>query len=268
VRTLSWLLFVTAVANAAVDLAALALFLSGDLPGGSFGVAVRTIWALLRSLGFLLLIRHLRAGRAGAWPLAIVLAVTTAFGAGRLAPVAGEWRPGQTALVGGFVLVALLCAAVLLLFRTPEVRAHLTRRPLKWPAPSWVVTARVLAISYTALLLVPCLVASGTLFGDRRVGLVYAAPLVVGWLVLVLVVNWVVPLAAFFLRRGHRWARSVVLSASVVVIVVQPVFCLLLLGLDGLIRDALPLVIAVVLVFWGLAVDPAARAFFATRAAR
>jgi hypothetical protein len=264
VRQLCWLLLVTAVANAVVDLTALTLHLTGDLSGG-FGVAVRTVWALLRSLGFLILIWHLRNGRAGAWPLAIVLTVTTAFSAGRLAPLDGGWEPAQSAVVAGFVLVAALCAAVLLLFRSEPVRAHLTRRPPKWPAPSWVVTARVLAVSYAALMLIPCLVAFGTLFGDRRVGLVYAAPLVVSWLVLVLIANWIVPLAAFFLRRGHRWARAIVLTMTAFVLVTQPVLCLLLLGVDGLIRDAVPLVIAAVLVIYGLAVDRAGRAFFAAR---
>lgn len=263
VRQLCWLLLVAAVVNAVVDLTALTLHLTGDLSGG-FGVAVRTVWALLRSLGFLILIWHLRNGRAGAWPLAIVLTVTTAFSAGRLAPLGG-WEPAQSAVVAGFVLVAALCAAVLLLFRSEPVRAHLTRKPPKWAAPSWVVTARVLAVSYTALMLIPCLVAFGTLFGHRRVGLVYAAPLVVSWLVLVLIANWIVPLAASFLRRGHRWARVIVLTMTAVVLVTQPVLCLLLLGVDGLIRDAVPLVIAAVLVIYGLAVDRAARAFFAAR---
>jgi len=263
VRGLSWLLAVTAAANAAVDLSALALHLAGDLPGGGFGVTVRTVWALLRSLGFLILIWHLRTGRAGAWPLAIVLTVSTVFSAGRLAPFGGRWDATQATLVAGFVVVTVLCAAILVLVRTAPVRAHLTLRPSKWNPPPWVVTARVLALSYTALLLVPCLVAFGTLFGDRRVGLVYGAPLVVGWLVLVLIVNWLVPLATFFLGRRHRWARAVVLALTVLVLVVQPVLCLLLLGVDGLVRDGVPLVVAAVLVLYGLAGDRPARAYFA-----
>lgn len=264
-RALSWLLAVTAAANAAVDFYALALHLAGDLPDESFGVAVRTAWALLRSIGFLILIWHLRAGRATAWPLAIVLSVTTIFGVGRIAPLRGEWDANSQALVGSFVTVGLLCVAILLLFRSEQVKAHLARRPSKWNTPSWVVTARVMALSYTALLLVPCLVAVGTLFGDRRVGLVYAAPLVVGWLVLALAVNWVIPLATMFLRRRRQWARTLVLALTLVVLVVQPVLCLLLLGIDGLLRDAAPLVIAAALVLYGLAGDPSARAYFTSR---
>lgn len=263
VRVLSWLLLVTAVANAAVDLSALTLHLTGDVAGGGFGVAVRTVWGLLRSIGFLVLIWHLRVGRPGAWPFAIVLTVTTAFSAGRLAPLGGS--PAQLALLAGFVLVALLCVAIVVLFRTPAVRAHLARRPPKRPAPTWAVTARVLVLSYTALLLVPCLVAVGTLFGDPRVGLAYAAPLVVGWLVLTLALNWLVPIVVFFLRRGHRWARAVALATSVLVLVLQPVLCLLLLGVDGLIRDGLPVVVAALLAIYGLAGDRSAREFFADR---
>ena len=264
-RLLSWLLFLTAVVNATVDLTALALSITGDLPGGGFGVAVRTVWALLRSIGFLVLIWHLRRGRAGAWPLAIVLTVTTVFSAGRLAPVGGDWTGAQAAVVAGFVLVTALCVAILLLFRSAPVRAHLTRRPPKYDAPSWVVTARVLALSYTALLLVPCLVAVGTLFGDSKVELAYAAPLIVGWLALVFVANWIVPIAAAFLRRGHGWARAAVLTVSVLIVLTQPVLCLVLLGVDGLIRDAVPLVIAALLVLYGLTLDPAGRAYFSRR---
>jgi len=268
VRSLSWLLFVTAIVNATVDLTALTLTFTGDLAGGGFGAAVRTIWALLRSIGFLLLIWHLRNGRAGAWPLAIVLTVTTAFGAGRLAPVGGAWTAEQIMVAGGFVVVVALCAAILLLFRSAPVRAHLTRRRPKYDAPPWVVTARVLALSYTALLLVPCLVAVGTLFGDSRVELSYAPPLIGGWLALVFMANWIVPLSTLFLRRGHGWARTVVVTASVLILASQPALCLVFLGVDGLIRDAVPLAIAATLVLYGLLGDRSARAYFATRLTR
>ena len=265
-RLLSWLLFATAIVNATVDLTALTLSITGDLPGGGFGVAVRTVWALLRSIGFLVLIWHLRKGRAGAWPLTIVLTVTTVFSAGRLAPVGGDWTAAQTAVLAGFVLVTALCVAILLIFRSAPVRDYLTRKRPKYDAPSWVVTARVLALSYTALLLVPCLVAVGTLFGDdSRVELTYAAPLIVGWLALVFVANWIVPIATIFLRRGHGWARAAVLTVSVLIVLTQPVLCLALLGVDGLIRDAVPMVIAALLVLYGLTLDPASRAYFARR---
>jgi hypothetical protein len=254
------LLAITAAANAAVDMFALALHVSGELPDESAGVAVRTVWALLRSLGFLILIWHLRAGRAGAWPLAIVLTVTTIFAAGRLAPLNSGGTPEATALIVGFVVTALLCVAILVLFRTPAVRTHLTRRPPKWNNPSWVVTARVLALSLTALLLVPCLVAFGTLFGDQPL---YAAPVIVAWLVFALVVNWVLPPLVLFVRRGHRWARGMLVGLTIVVLIAQPLLCGLLLGLDSLVRDAIPLVIAAVLVLYGLLGDKSARAFFA-----
>ncbi len=259
-RVLPSLLALTAAANAAVDMFALALHVSGDLPEESAGVAVRTVWALLRSLGFLILIWHLRAGRVGAWPLAIVLTVTTIFGAARLAPWSSGGTPAATALIVGFVVTAVLCVAILVLFRTPAVRAHLTRRPPKWNNPSWVVTARVLALSFTALLLVPCLVAFGTLFGDQPLA---KAPVVVGWLVFALTVNWILPPVVLFVRRGHRWARATLVALTVIVLVVQPLLCGFLLGVDGLIRDAIPLVIAAALVLYGLLGDRNARAFFA-----
>ncbi len=261
-RVLPFLLAVTAAANAAVDLFALALHVSGELPDESVGVAVRTVWALLRSAGFLLLIWHLRAGRAVAWPLAIVLTVTTIFGAGRLAPLHSTWGAAQVALVTGFLAVAGLCVVILVLFRTPSVRAHLTRRPSKWNTPSWVVTARVLALSYTALLLIPALVAVGTLFEDQPA---HAAPLVVAWVAFAIALSWVVPIATAFLRRRHRWARALTVTLTVVVLAVQPLLCLLLLGVDGLVRDGVPLVIAAALVLYGLLGDRTARAFFTRR---
>ena len=259
-RVLPFLLAVTAAVNAAVDMFALALHISGELPEESAGVAVRTVWALVRSLGFLILIWHLRAGRAGAWPLAIVLTVTTIFSAGRLAPWHSGGTPAATALIIGFLVTAVLCVAILVLFRTQAVRAHLTRRPPRWNNPSWLVTARVLALSYTALLLVPCLVAFTALFGDEPLA---KAPIVIGWLVFALVVNWVLPPLILFVRRGHRWARAMVAGLTVVVLVVQPLLCLFLLGLDGLIRDGIPLAIAATLVLYGLLVDKSTRAFFA-----
>src|SRR4029453_15341501 len=56
--------------------------LSVDEPG--FSLLVRTAWALLRVLGFLILMRAVRYGRAIARPFGLVLAVTTVFAVARL----------------------------------------------------------------------------------------------------------------------------------------------------------------------------------------
>lgn len=73
VRGLTGLLATTAAATIAVDL------LNWWYVPEQGGFAVRSGWALLRSLGFLILIWHVRGGRSGAKPFGLILAVTTVF---------------------------------------------------------------------------------------------------------------------------------------------------------------------------------------------
>jgi len=49
--------------------------------------------------------------------------------------------------------------------------------------------------------------------------------------------------ASFFVVVGKWWARWLVGTFSVVVLVVQPLLCFALLGLDGLLRDGVPMII-------------------------
>lgn len=106
VRALTGLLAATAAGTIAVD-----LLNWWYAPGQGLGLAVRSAWALLRSLGFLILIWHVRKGRSGAKPFGLILAVTTVFAVGRpivprdgvppLMAAAGVtgyglWRAGRT----------------------------------------------------------------------------------------------------------------------------------------------------------------------------
>src|SRR3712207_8067201 len=49
----------------------------------------------------------------------------------------------------------------------PIFAEHLTRKPRFRQISTWVLTARIAGLSLSALLLVPCLVAIGTLFDER-----------------------------------------------------------------------------------------------------
>jgi hypothetical protein len=56
----------------------------------------------------------------------------------------------------------------------------------------------------------------------------------------------VMPIASLFLVFGHGWARWVLGILSVAALILQPVLCYLVLGLDGLLRDGVPLVVTAV----------------------
>ena len=119
VRVLTWLLAATATATVAVE-----VLNFWYAPEQGFALGVRTGWALLRAFGFLLLIGHVRRGRAGARPFGLILAVTTVFAVGRLIVP----RSGVPPLPGliGFALLTLLCVAVIvLLYRSQAVRQAL-----------------------------------------------------------------------------------------------------------------------------------------------
>jgi len=55
-----------------------------------------------------------------------------------------------------------------------------------------------------------------------------------------------VPFGSFFVLVGHGWARWAIGLVSVVVLLVQPVLCYLLLGVDGLLRDGVPMIITAI----------------------
>src|SRR4029079_12632133 len=92
-----------------------------------FSLVVRSIWALLRVIGFLFLMRAVRYGRAVARPFGLILAVTTVFAVARLTePRIGSLLPRTEVLVGIGVLAALCTAVVLLLYKSSAVDEHLS----------------------------------------------------------------------------------------------------------------------------------------------
>jgi hypothetical protein len=239
-RRLRRLIAITALAVVIIE--ALNL-LSVDEPG--FALVVRTLWALLRVLGFLVLMRAVRYGRAAARPFGLILAVTTVFAVVRLtAPRQGSVVPEPSVLVGLAVLTVLCSAIVWLLFRSPAVADHLATRPVRRHIPAWVLTARIAVLAYAALLLVPFLVALSTAFGDeRRLDPPVAVAVLVTWLGLFLVVSFTAPFVSFFVVMGKGWARVFIGLISVAVLVLGPALCYLILGLDGLLRDGVPLAV-------------------------
>ena len=259
VRALTTLLAVTAAATVLVD-----LLNFWYAPGQGFALAVRTGWALLRSLGFLLLIGHVRRGRTIARPFGLILAVTTVFAVGRLIVP----RQGVPPLPGllGFALLTALCAAVVwLLYRSPALASHLVRhRPrlvidaqgISWretpprrpEVSGWLLTARVAAFTYSPLMLVPALVATGAVFDGRLA----AAPAVVFWFGAGIVTSYAVLLCTAFVLRGRRWARTALVVVTVGVLAVDLPMCWWLLGVDGLVRDGGPLVAAALLTLYSL----------------
>jgi hypothetical protein len=248
VRRLRMLVALTAVATVVVDLVNLEY-----AHDAGFALGVRTVWALLRALGFLFLMRTIRYGRLISRPFGLILAATTVFAVGRLVvPRAGSLMPDWPVLVG-FAVLAVLCGAVIWqLFRSPEIDAHLQRRSRFRQIPPWVLTARVAGLSLSALLLVPCLVAIGTLFDEPRVPRAVGIPVVLGWLVGALFLGFVVPWIMIFVILGKRWARGVLALVGFAVLAVGPLLCWWLLGLDGLLRDGVPLIIAAVVCLYGL----------------
>jgi hypothetical protein len=248
-RRLRRLLLLTAVATVAVDVINLRYSAEAGL-----GLAVRTFWAVLRAIGLLFLMREVRFGRLTARPLGLILAVTTVFASARLVqPKEGALLPRLPVLVG-LAVVATLCSVVVWqLFRSPGIDEHLTRRKPRRVVPPWVLTARVAALSYSALMFVPCLVALGSLFDTPRLRPEISVPLVVSWFVLGLAIGLVAGIISFVALFGHGWARLLLGLISVFVLLVQPALCYLLLGADGLIRDGAPMVLAALVCLYGLA---------------
>lgn len=220
--------------------------LSVDEPG--FSLFVRSAWAALRVIGFLVLMRAVRFGRAAARPFGLILSVTTVFAVARLTePRAGTLVPSYAVIVGFVVMTGLCGGIVWLLYKSPAVDEHLSARPVRRHVPGWVLTARVAVLAYSALVLVPLLVAIGTLFGDRRLALPITLALLGTWVVLFFVMAFVVPLSSLMVVFGKGWARWVIGALSIAVLVLQPALCYLLLGLDGLLRDGVPLMVTAVL---------------------
>ncbi|MBM2622575.1 hypothetical protein JIG36_44440 [Actinoplanes sp. LDG1-06] len=232
-------------------------------PSHGFGFAVRTGWALLRTLGWLLLIRQVRRDRAAARPLGLILAVTTVFAVGRLV-VPRSGLPPLPGVIGFAVLLILCVAVVVLLYRHPVVRDHLVRHPQRLvltreglrsreavprraPVTGWLLTARISAFTYSPLMLVPCLISFAEL-GDRPEWL----PAVLLWLASGIGVSYAVLLGTFFLLRGKAGARRYLGGLTVFVLVWDLPLCYFLLGVDGLIRDGAPLVAAAVLTWYAL----------------
>lgn len=257
VRTLIVLLQVTAAATVAVE-----ILNFWYAPEQGWSLAVRTSWALLRSLGFLILVWHVRRGRVGARPLGLILSITTIFAIGRLVVPRDGLPPAPG--VAGFAALTALCLAVLwLLYRNRTVgdflvrhqpRLVLDRGGLAWqevaprraPLTGWLLTARVAAFTYTPLMLVPCLVAVGSVV-DTGIG---AVPLIAFWFLAGIAASWAVAFTIIFLMRGRRWARRMLVVVTVAVLLVDLPLCWLLLGLDGLVRDGAPLVAAAALAMY------------------
>jgi len=254
------MLGVTALATIAVELLNWAI-----TDDGGWALLVRTTWALLRSLAFLVLIWQVGRGRASAPPLALILCVTTLFALARLiVPKQGMPDPRG---VAGFAIVTLLCAIdLLLLYRSSALRDQLTRHasrivvtrkgierrptpPRRPPTTGWVLTARVAALSYSPLMLVGAAVAVGQIFGGR----VAALPLVVVWFVAGIVISYATLPVVYFLVQGKPWATTALVAMSILVIAVDLPLCWILLGADGLLRDGGPLVFAALLALLALA---------------
>ncbi|SBT68772.1 hypothetical protein GA0070622_5883 [Micromonospora sediminicola] len=259
VRALTTLLAVTAAATVAVE-----LLNYWYAPEQEFGLAVRTGWAMLRSLGFVLLIGQVNKGRVGARPFGLILAVTTIFAVGRLI-VPREGVPALPGLVGFAALGALCVAVVVLLYRSDAVRAHLVRHrrglvveggtiswrevvPKRPQANGWLLTARVAAFTYSPLMLVPALVATGSVLDGR----IAAVPALFLWFGAGIAVSYAVLFCTAFLLRGRGWARRALVVVTLGVLALDLPLCWWLLGVDGLIRDGAPLLTAAALTLYSL----------------
>ncbi|SNY06119.1 hypothetical protein [Paractinoplanes atraurantiacus] len=257
-RVLIALLVTTAAATVVVE-----ILNYSYAPEHGFGLAVRTGWALLRTLGWLLLIRQVRRSRAAARPLGLILAVTTIFAVGRLV-VPREGVPPRPGVIGFAVLVVLCVTVVALLYRHPAAREHLVRHPNRLvltreglsmreaaprraPVAGWLLTARLAAFTYSPLMLVPCLIAFGEL-RDRPQWLLA----VVFWLFAGIAVSYAVLLCTIFLMRGKAGARRALGWLTFFVLLWDLPLCYFLLGTDGLIRDGAPLLAAALLTWYAL----------------
>ncbi|WBC13988.1 hypothetical protein O7600_23175 [Micromonospora sp. WMMA1998] len=259
VRALTTLLAVTAAATVVVE-----LLNYWYAPEQEFGLAVRTGWAMLRSLGFLILIGHVNRGRVAARPFGLILAVTTIFAVGRLVvPRAGV--PALPGLLGFAALTALCVAVVVLLYRSDAVRAHLVRHrkglvveggtiswrevvPKRPQANGWLLTARVAAFAYSPLMLVPALVATGSVLDGR----IAAVPALFLWFGAGIAVSYAVLFCTAFLLRGRGWARRALVVVTLGVLGLDLPLCWWLLGVDGLVRDGAPLLTAAALTLYSL----------------
>jgi hypothetical protein len=67
------------------------------------------------------------------------------------------------------------------------------------------------------------------------------------------VLTVVVPVVGLFLVFGQAWARWVIGVVSALMLLTQPVLCYLILGIDGLLRDGLPLAVTAILALVALA---------------
>lgn len=259
VRVLAWLLALTAAATIVVELLIWWYAESGD-----FGLFVRTVWALLRSLAFLLLIRQVLNGRASARPFGLILAVTTLFAVARLV-LPKEGLPAAPGIVGFSALFVLCLADILLLYKSPSVAAYLTRYakrvvvdrngisvkatpPKRPPAPAWLLTTRVAALAYAPLMLVPAIVSIGLVFDGQPT----VISIVTVWIVAALVIAYAMAITTVFVLRGHRWARIGLVVLTVIALGVDLPLCWLLLDMDGLVRDGGPLVVTAGLALYGL----------------
>lgn len=259
VRALTTLLAVTAATTVVVE-----LLNWWYAPEQGFGLAVRTGWAMLRSLGFLLLIGHVNRGRTVAKPLGLILAVTTVFAVGRLV-VPRQGVPPLPGLLGFALLTALCVSVVALLYRSEAIGAHLVRHrktlvvsggtiswreaaPKRPAVTGWLLTSRVAAFTYSPLMLVPALVSGGAILDGRLI----AVPAVLFWVFAGIAVSYAVLLCTAFLMRGRRWARTLLVVITLGVLAVDLPLCWWLLGVDGLIRDGAPLVAAATLALYAL----------------
>jgi hypothetical protein len=258
VRAATALLFATAAATVGVE-----LLNFWYAPEHGYGFAIRTGWAALRTLGWLVLIWQVRRARATAKPLGVILSVTTVFAVGRLV-VPASGLPALPAVLGFATLVALCVAVVVTLYRHPGVRDHLTRYPKRivltggglslTDAPpkrgtltGWAMTARVAAFTYSPLILVPCLIS----FGELRARPQWLLA-VLFWLAVGIGVSYAVLLATIFLRKGKPGARRALGWITLFALVVDLPLCYLLLGADGLVRDGAPLLAAALLAGYAL----------------
>jgi hypothetical protein len=259
IRVLAWLLALTAAATVAVE-----VLIWWYADSGDFGLFVRTSWALVRSLAFLLLIRHVLKGRAGARPFGLILAVTTLFAVGRLV-VPKQGLPATPGILGFAGLFVLCMAVVLMLYKSPSVAAYLTRHPKKLvvnrdgitlqeakpkraPVSGWLLTTRVAGLAYAPLMLVPAIVSMGLIFdGDLSIVSIVAI-----WIIAALTIGYAMALLTFFLLRGKRWARTGLVLLTAITLAVDLPLCWLLLDADGLVRDGGPLLATAGLALYGL----------------
>ncbi|MEH1167643.1 hypothetical protein V6V47_19880 [Micromonospora sp. CPCC 205539] len=259
VRVLTILLATTAAATVVVE-----LLNWWYAPEQGFGLAVRTGWAMLRSFGFLLLIGHVRRGRTVARPFGLILAVTTIFAVGRLI-VPRQGMPPLPGLLGFAALTALCAAVVLLLYRSSALAGHLVRHrprlvidragvswretpPRRPQVSGWLLTSRVASFTYSPLMLVPALVAGGSILDGRLA----AVPAVLFWFGAGIAASYAVLFCTAFLMRGKRWARGLLIVVTAAVLAVDLPLCWWLLGVDGLVRDGGPLLAAAALTMYGL----------------